>query len=84
MWDSQLDEKYRGDQIIRGDISGLRLSEVRLKSLLFLWSTDTVVQNTAGILSRDVDAAGHMGMERAEVSIDAGPRERHGISVAGV
>jgi hypothetical protein len=55
-----------------------------LQSLLFLWSTDTLVQSTAGILSRDVDAAGHMGMERAEVSIDARPRERHGVSVAGV
>jgi hypothetical protein len=55
-----------------------------LQSLLFLWSTDTLVQNTAGILSRDVDAAGHMRMERAEVTIDTRSRERDGISVAGV
>ena len=55
-----------------------------LQSLLFLWSTDTLVQNTAGILSRDVDAAGHVRMERTEVAVDAGPRERHGVSVAGV
>lgn len=55
-----------------------------LQSLLFLWSTDTLVQDTAGILSRDVDAAGHMRMERAEVAIDPRLRERDGISVAGV
>jgi hypothetical protein len=55
-----------------------------LQSLLFLWSTDTLVERTAAVLSRDLDAAGHMRVERAEVSIDPGPRERHGISVAGV
>lgn len=32
VWDSQLEEKYLNDHIIRGDISGLRLSEIRLKS----------------------------------------------------
>jgi hypothetical protein len=32
MWDSGLEEKYLNDQIMRGDISGLRLAEVRLKS----------------------------------------------------
>ena len=32
LWDSKLDRKYLNDQIIRGDISGLRLSEIRLKS----------------------------------------------------
>jgi hypothetical protein len=32
MWDSKLDRKYLDDQIIRGDISGLRLAEIRLKS----------------------------------------------------
>jgi hypothetical protein len=55
-----------------------------LQHLLFLWSTDTLVEHTAGVLSRDVDAAGHMRMERTEVSIGARPRERHGVSVAGV
>ena len=55
-----------------------------LQSLLFLWSTDTLVEHTADVLSRDIDAAGHMRMERTEVSIGARPRERHGVSVAGV
>lgn len=32
MWDSKLEDKYLNDQIIRGDISGLRLAEIRLKS----------------------------------------------------
>jgi hypothetical protein len=32
MWDSKLEDKYLNDEIIRGDISGLRLSEIRLKS----------------------------------------------------
>lgn len=32
MWDSKLEEHYLNDQIMRGDISGLRLSEIRLKS----------------------------------------------------
>lgn len=32
MWDSKLEDKHLNDQIIRGDISGLRLSEIRLKS----------------------------------------------------
>ena len=55
-----------------------------LQSLLFLWSTDTLVEHTADVLSRDIDAAGHMRMERTEVSIGARSRERHGVSVAGV
>jgi hypothetical protein len=58
--------------------------QLDLQSLLFLWSTDTLVEHTAGVLSRDVDAAGHMRMERAEVAIEAGPREGHGIPVASV
>lgn len=32
MWDSKLEDYYLNDQIMRGDISGLRLSEIRLKS----------------------------------------------------
>jgi hypothetical protein len=32
MWDAQLEEHYLNDQIMRGDISGLRLAEIRLKS----------------------------------------------------
>jgi hypothetical protein len=32
VWDANLRSKYVNDQIIRGDISGLRLSEIRLKS----------------------------------------------------
>jgi hypothetical protein len=32
VWDANLKSKYLNDQIIRGDISGLRLSEIRLKS----------------------------------------------------
>jgi hypothetical protein len=32
VWDSGLEEKYLSDEIIRGDVSGLRLSEIRLKS----------------------------------------------------
>lgn len=32
MWDCGLDPKYLNDHIVRGDISGLRLSEIRLKS----------------------------------------------------
>jgi hypothetical protein len=32
MWDCGLEDKYLNDEIIRGDISGLRLSEIRLKS----------------------------------------------------
>jgi hypothetical protein len=55
-----------------------------LQSLLFLWSTDTLVEHTADVLSRDGDAAGHVRVERAEVSIGSGSRERHGVSVAGV
>jgi hypothetical protein len=32
VWDAQTSGKYLNDQIIRGDISGLNLSEIRLKS----------------------------------------------------
>lgn len=32
MWDSKLEDKYLNGHIIRGDISGLRLSEIRLKA----------------------------------------------------
>src|SRR5262249_42439501 len=32
MWNSGLDPKYLNDHIVRGDISGLRLAEIRLKS----------------------------------------------------
>jgi hypothetical protein len=32
VWDANLEKKYHNDQIKRGDISGLNLSEIRLKS----------------------------------------------------
>jgi hypothetical protein len=56
MWDSGLEEKYLGDQIIRGDISGLRLAEIRLKSGFIHVAVPFIFASSVASISKITDS----------------------------
>jgi hypothetical protein len=56
MWDSGLEDKYLNDQIIRGDISGLRLSEIRLKSGFIHVAVPFIFARSVASISRITDS----------------------------
>jgi hypothetical protein len=56
MWDSKLEEKYLNDHIIRGDISGVRLSEIRLKSGFINVAVPFIFAKSVASISRISDS----------------------------
>jgi hypothetical protein len=56
MWDAELEDKYLNDQIMRGDISGLRLSEIRLKSGFIHVAVPFIFARSVASIRRITDA----------------------------